>query len=467
MRFGVREICDVTFKAAAANQKVGSKVFKKYQPVFMIDTATTSNLQQNTSSVYARGGKGYARLIAWEGEKEMTFTVTDALMSPMGLAVLSGAGLIKHTQADAARVHVTVQKSVANGKVTVDLDDLKEETGLNNMTLFTICHKIPMYATTFTNDGSADGFYEITAPVAAIDVTAASPAELTIDGTVADGTVVVVDLYLVMNNSVTTVNIKPEDFGGFFYVEAQTLFRDEATGQDLAANLTFPRVKIQSGFTFTMAATGDPSTFDFVMDAFPGYALCRPEKKTCCDIQIISIASDSNEASDADFCEGAKPDYETPSFKKPDTPTQIDISNSTKVGTTTIPAGFEKAIEYQENQGKATVTVSDDEIAVAIAGGTDSLNEWTSSDPGQALLGDKPWIAIDIDTGTDDITKLTYDGSALTSTDVEEAAAWGLGAGHIILWIKADDVKATPKTITLGGDNVEAKTFTVTVTDAI
>ena len=33
----------------------------------------------------------------------------------------------------------------------------------------------------------------------------------------------------------------------------------------------FPKVKIQSNFTFTMASSGDPSTFDFVIDAFPAY----------------------------------------------------------------------------------------------------------------------------------------------------------------------------------------------------
>lgn len=468
MKFGVREICDVTFKAAAANQKVGNKVFAKYQPVFMIDTATTSSVEQATTTVYAQGGKGYARLIAWEGEKTMTFTVTDALMSPMGLAVLSGAGLIKHGQDDSARVHVTIQKSVKNNKVAIELSDLQEETGLNNKNKFTVCHKIPMYATTFVNDGGGTGFYEIVAPDAAIDVTEDSPAELTINGTVADGTVVVVDFYLVMNNSVTTVNIKPEDFGGFFYVEAQTLFRDEATGQDLAANLTFPKAKIQSAFTFTMAASGDPSTFDFVMDAFPGYALCRPEAKTMCDIQIISTTSDANEASDADFCKGTNPDYETPSFEDPDIPVgpSIDISGSSKVGTSTIPMGFPYGTEYQENQDATTVTVNGNTMKVTVSGGVDNLNKWTSTDAGQAALGDQPWIALDIDTGLDDITVLKYNGSALTSSDVADAAAWGLGNGHIILWIRANAVKSTAKSITLSGDDIDPVTFTITVEDA-
>ena len=309
MKFGVREICDVTFKAAANNQKVGNKVFKKYQPVFMIDTARTSNMEQASTTVYAQGGRGYSRLIAWEGEKTMTFTVEDALMSPMGLAVLSGAGLIKHDLDNSARVHVTLQTTVTDNKVQVELADLREETGLTTATSFLICNKIPMYATTFSNDG-ASGFYEIKTPTEAIKVVEGTPGELELAETVADGTVVVVDFYLAMTNSITTVEIGPEDFGGFYYVEAQTLFRDDATGKDMAASLTFPKVKIQSGFTFTMAASGDPSTFTFTMDAFPGYALCKADKKTMCDIQIISATAEE----DADIDCDCNPSEDTPSF---------------------------------------------------------------------------------------------------------------------------------------------------------
>jgi hypothetical protein len=166
-----------------------------------------------------------------------------------------------------------------------------------------------MYATTFSNDG-ASGFYEIKTPAEAIKVVEGTPGELELAETVADGTVVVVDFYLAMTNSITTVEIGPEDFGGFYYVEAQTLFRDEATGKDMAASLTFPKVKIQSGFTFTMAASGDPSTFTFTMDAFPGYALCKADKKTMCDIQIISATAEEDAEIDCD----CNPSEDTPSF---------------------------------------------------------------------------------------------------------------------------------------------------------
>lgn len=463
MKFGVREICDVTFKAAANNQKVGNKVFKKYQPVFMIDTARTSNFEQASTTVYAQGGRGYSRLIAWEGEKTMTFTVEDALMSPMGLAVLSGAGLIKHGMDDSARVHVTVQASVSGGKAEVTLADLREETGLVTATSFLICNKVPMYATEFVNDGGS-GFYEIEAPDAAIKVTADNAGELTIKDAPADGTVVVLDFYLAMTNSVTTVEIGPEDFGGYYYVEAQTLFRDEATGKDMAANLTFPKVKIQSGFTFTMAASGDPSTFNFVMDAFPGYTLCKPDKKTMLDIQIISATSgDDDDNIDCD----CNPSEDTPSFPQPDVPTpSVDVSGTTKVGTNHIPSTWAYPDEYQANQNAMSVAVDGKEITVSVTGGVDALNKWTSTDPGQATFGNKPWLALAIDTGSDDITAFKYNGYQLASDDVADATAWGVGAGSFILWIKADDVKATPKTFTLSADGYKDTTVTIKVVDA-
>ena len=312
MKFGVREICDVTFKAAANNQKVGNKVFKKYQPVFMIDTARTSNFEQASTTVYAQGGRGYARLIAWEGEKTMTFTVEDALISPMGLAVLSGAGLINHKVGDSARVHITLEKSVgADGSIEIELNDLRDETGLDNATSFLICDCIPMYATVIGASGKAEDFLEVADIAAPIEVTEANPGTLTVD-TAAAGKTVVVDFYLAMTNSVQTITIGPEDFGGYFYVEAQTLFRDEATGKDVAANITFPRVKVQSGFTFTMAASGDPSTFNFVMDAFPGYTIAACDRKTMCDIQILSLSgAEEDQCLD---CDVTKPESETPSF---------------------------------------------------------------------------------------------------------------------------------------------------------
>ncbi len=149
MKFGVREICDVVFKAKSAI-KIGTTEFKKGQPVLYIDSAKTSTIEGAATTVYATGGKGNTRLIAWEGEKTLTFTVEDALLSPIGFAVLSGAGLFKGKNTeDKVYVHTT-----ANAYVDEDGNiDLTDALGNSE----TISKKSPIFVLATENDGSLLG----------------------------------------------------------------------------------------------------------------------------------------------------------------------------------------------------------------------------------------------------------------------------------------------------------------------
>lgn len=54
MRFGVREIANVTFRPLAALD-IGSQHFSANQPCLYIDTATASNMEVATTTVYAQG----------------------------------------------------------------------------------------------------------------------------------------------------------------------------------------------------------------------------------------------------------------------------------------------------------------------------------------------------------------------------------------------------------------------------
>lgn len=309
-RFGSREICDVTFKSLVT-QTIGSKEFVAGQPVFIIDTATTSNMEQATTTVYAQGGRGYNRLIAWEGEKTMTFTVTDALMSPIGLKVLSGAGFAKDS--DPKHIHVTFDVQATAGEkdgssgaqsatAKVNHDALAAELGIPTSQVIYICNdeKVKSYATILDSygavvdwagaatwgitDASGDGSLVFPSGDVAVTIDIKDTVESYAKGATFTTKL---DFYVVMESGASEITIAPEDFGGNFYVEADTLYRNQA-GKDMAATLTFPNVKIQSGFSIAMAANGDPSTFDFVMDAFPGYTYFDNTKKVICDITLVS-----------------------------------------------------------------------------------------------------------------------------------------------------------------------------------
>lgn len=107
----------------------------------------------------------------------------------------------------------------------------------------------------------------------------------------ADGTFdsVIVDYYVRRGSSARQIEITPDKFGGNYYLEASTLFRDQ-NGVDMPAEFIIPNCKIQSNFTFTMASSGDPSSFTFTMDAFPDYTKFDKSKKVLASIQIIEEA---------------------------------------------------------------------------------------------------------------------------------------------------------------------------------
>jgi hypothetical protein len=276
MKFGVREICDVVFKAKA-DTKIGKTTFKKGQPVLYIDTAKTSTIEGAATTVYAQGGKGNTRLIAWEGEKTLTFTVEDALLSPIGFAVLSGAGLFK---ADDKNVHVhSTSVAYVSNSGEIDLtDSLETEEKIDGTA--------PVFAILTEEDGSITG--DVITEVA-VDSTG---KKLTGVAEKYQGKAVYVDFYIVKSAAnVSEMQIDAANFGGYYYVEASTLFRRQSDGVDMPAEITLPNVKIQSNFTFSMASTGDPSTFSFTMDAFPGYTMFDRTKKVLCVMQVVEDAT--------------------------------------------------------------------------------------------------------------------------------------------------------------------------------
>ena len=307
MKFGVREICNVTFKAKS-NVTIGNTTFKVGQPVLYIDSAKTSTLEGAATTVYAQGGRGNTRLIAWEGEKTLTFTVEDALLSPLGLSVLSGAGLIKGTKdTELVHVHMTTTALVSGDtspnptKGIINLTDALEAGDA-------ICEKAPLFIMELEGDGSLTGtIFDATDILnkqigyqensTEVDTTEETKNErwnkITCDKSLV-GKTVMVDYYVIKKSAnISEIQIDAENFAGYYYVEADTLFRRQSDGVDMPANITLPNVKIQSNFTFSMASTGDPSTFTFTMDAFPGYTYFDNKKKVLCVIQVVEDVTGS------------------------------------------------------------------------------------------------------------------------------------------------------------------------------
>ena len=402
MKYGIREICDVVFRAKGAC-KVGNRIFYKDEPIMYFDTLKTSSLEAASSSVYAQGGRGNPRLIAWDGDRTLTFNMEDALISSEGLQILSGAGLMEASSRTPLRIHSTSQLSGSDVVVEMTENTYKateDQHVVAGKTYYTRSGTDPNYTYTVVNnpvDSGLSTYFEVDVPahVGSVDiyvpkkpywptyeeddteyysdsenyiyvfpldeygevwtepyipdiagkaVTEAiiaskwvedetdptkgewAPAEGSdkIDGykislKASDDlaytdyktnqapvfgddipvifkrqgeNVVLVDYYTTKTSLAQQIEITADKFGGTYYIEGDTLFRTQQ-GQDMPAEFIIPNGKIQSNFTFSMAATGDPSTFTFTVDAMPDYTRFDKTKKVLAAIQIIQDAVDT------------------------------------------------------------------------------------------------------------------------------------------------------------------------------
>lgn len=310
MKFGVREICDVVLRAKA-NQKIGNKIFYKNEPVIYFDTLRTSTLEGAATTVYAQGGRGNTRLIAWEGERTVTFTMEDALISPIGFSILSGAGVVDATDTAPIYQHVTEQTDVftydegVSLKITLEdapavyVDD-STTPGLRSNEDYIYVMPVdengdiesePFIAKV---DDSDDTGKTIIITVAEAEITGRQYTAADLDAAFKNTFAVLVDYYVARKSNGQQIEITADKFGGNYYLEASTLFRNTA-GVDMPAEFIIPNCKIQSNFTFTMASSGDPSTFTFTMDAFPDYTRFDSSKKVLAAVQIFSDSTGEDE----------------------------------------------------------------------------------------------------------------------------------------------------------------------------
>lgn len=295
MLFGVREICNVVFRAKAP-MMVGDKKFYKDEPVIYFDTLKTSTLEGASTTVYAQGGRGNARLVAWDGDRTVTFTMEDALISAEGLQILMGTGIVKSAQGSGKELyqHCTQRVAQENGTYTLNLNGLEVADTSDNV-------RLQAFAFNLDENGEiASEPYLVTITNGVVNKATTNPAikeetkTYEADADWGKAKVILVDYYVKRDDGMIQFSITPDSFGGNFYIEADTLFRNQA-GQDLPAEFVIPNGKIQSNFTFSMAAEGDPSTFTFTVDAFPDYPKYDMTQKVYADIQVITKGTGDDE----------------------------------------------------------------------------------------------------------------------------------------------------------------------------
>lgn len=133
--FGVRDVCDVVLKSLRnipACRSITGKDIDRGEPVVFFDSLKVSTLSGTSATVYATGGSGNQRRMAWDGDREVLFHIEDALLTKESFALMSGAKIREReiTLKDFLLSNSDFSMTVVGGNTLVDFNFTPREREL-------------------------------------------------------------------------------------------------------------------------------------------------------------------------------------------------------------------------------------------------------------------------------------------------------------------------------------------------
>lgn len=243
-RWAVREAAEATFFDTGTDK-----------PRITLKTLKMTEVQTTGETVYARGGRGNAKLVGFTGDREATVTLQDAIFDNEAMAMLTGNAIEKGAKTiDLFEEFVVPKAGEGAGRITLSNTPVAisavyplDTDGVTNL-----------LADEFTvTTTAATGKYEI----AGSDITFIA-ADYDVDPSLR-----VRVYYTALTSADTkTVKVTADAFGGTFRLVCDVMVKDEATGQDFFAQFVAPRVKIEDDFSFNFSPEGDPSVLDIPLE---------------------------------------------------------------------------------------------------------------------------------------------------------------------------------------------------------
>lgn len=238
-KFGAKEVMDVTLYDMATKK-----------PVIFFDTLKTSAIEFTSEKVYARGGKGNAKLITWEINKEGKIKIEDALLSPKSLELITGVARTIGSQTIRIRQDTEWDE---NGNDKGDLYPLKgNESGEINLA-FVPKEKVADILVYGADDDCGTRISMTSATL--------TGKKLTVSGAAKKQVVV----YYTYDSEATaeTYVIDASHFSGTYEMVGDTVIRNSTTGKDEAFQVVIPNLKWSSNLNLNFKADGEPEPIAF------------------------------------------------------------------------------------------------------------------------------------------------------------------------------------------------------------
>lgn len=244
--FGTKELYEVVLKANTP-MNFGSRRVDIGEPVLYFEKVSMAMLSEQSKPIMARGGWGNMPHVIWEDRSEMTFSLSEGVMTSVGLGILTSANMIMEEKKKDGTLYLPKKEG------PFYLDDLTKtytlsRTPVQNKKMF--CYEFERDAIQRKVDFAVDG-----------NVLTIENGDINKE--------YLVDYYFRYGDEALVYYIEKERFNGTFSLEAKFYTKDENDGINTTNIIFMPKVRVVSDINLRLGERADPTTSVFNVIAMP------------------------------------------------------------------------------------------------------------------------------------------------------------------------------------------------------
>lgn len=265
--FGIKDLYQVVLKATT-DMNFGSRTIQKGEPILYFNRVQLAEIAGKNAPKFARGGRGNIPHVIWEDRSDVSFLLTEGVVTQTGLAVLNSANLLQKPENDILKI----PKCEGPFEISPIKQYTLKETPIIGEPAFCYRYerKTIQEKVNYTLDGKV----------------------LTIENGQSNQSFIF-DYYYNYAKEALIYMIEKERFNGTFLLEAKFYAKDENDGLNHTNIIVMPKVRVVSNLNLRLGEKADPTVSVFNILAMP----VRTEESESMIMKIIYL----NEDIDADI----------------------------------------------------------------------------------------------------------------------------------------------------------------------
>ena len=262
--FGVKELYEVVLRAKVPMQ-FGSRFIEEGEPVLYFENINMAAISEKNNTIMARGGWANMPRVIWEDRSEVSFYMSEGVMSSISMSVLLSANVTSEKQQD-------LPMYIPKREGPFELIEKEVDGQIYNVLYIT--HKPVYYPEKkififeYSRDVAQKKVYgkplEVNDPLGRTCLAIFEDKELKQNAD--NDKEYLVDYYYEYGDEALIYVVQKERFNGLFTLEGKFYSKDENEGLNYTNLIYMPKVRVVSDINLRLGERADPavSTFNII-----------------------------------------------------------------------------------------------------------------------------------------------------------------------------------------------------------